>query len=371
MKLAAGRLGARDPRAGQGGRAAPRPRQAAVKAAVRAAALLAAVAAACSAAGAGGGATGAAATGRCSASRRPARTARRARRRSRAANVGTLRRQQVRHSGHGRLLADLPARRERRRARPATCSSSRPPTASRSRSTPRAARSSGATRRPPTASLRRLAADHEHDAGRRPGRGPRSTPGLPTGASASSRSPTGKVLWATSITRDPTHEKLASALELRQRARARRDRRLHRRRAALPGARRHARPGERPDHRRLELPLLRPPRDHPALDLRRAATRRSGAARRRSVDPATGDLLVATGNGPFDGRTNWGDSVLVLSPDAKRLLKHWTPSNQEELNDRRPRPRLDRAGPALGRLLRPGRQGRPAAPAAALAASPA
>ena len=46
------------------------------------------------------------------------------------------------------------------------------------------------------------------------------------------------------------------------------------------------------------------------------------------VDPATGDLLVATGNGPFDGKTNWGDSVLVLSPDAKRLLKHWTPTNQ-------------------------------------------
>jgi hypothetical protein len=51
------------------------------------------------------------------------------------------------------------------------------------------------------------------------------------------------------------------------------------------------------------------------------------------VDPATGDLLVATGNGPFDGKTNWGDSVLVLSPDGKRLLKHWTPSNQSELND--------------------------------------
>ena len=50
------------------------------------------------------------------------------------------------------------------------------------------------------------------------------------------------------------------------------------------------------------------------------------------VDPATGDLLVATGNAPFDGKTNWGDSVLVLSPDGKRLLKHWTPANQAELN---------------------------------------
>jgi outer membrane protein assembly factor BamB len=54
---------------------------------------------------------------------------------------------------------------------------------------------------------------------------------------------------------------------------------------------------------------------------------RSGAA----VDPANGDLVVATGNGPFNGSTDWGDSVLVLSPDASRLLRHWTPGNQQQL----------------------------------------
>jgi hypothetical protein len=32
-------------------------------------------------------------------------------------------------------------------------------------------------------------------------------------------------------------------------------------------------------------------------------------------------LLVATGNGAYDGRTNWGDSVLELSPDAGKLLQ--------------------------------------------------
>ena len=56
---------------------------------------------------------------------------------------------------------------------------------------------------------------------------------------------------------------------------------------------------------------------------------RNGAA----VDPANGDLVVATGNGPFNGSTDWGDSVLVLSPDASRLLRHWTPSDQQHLND--------------------------------------
>ena len=55
---------------------------------------------------------------------------------------------------------------------------------------------------------------------------------------------------------------------------------------------------------------------------------RSGAV----VDPATGNLLVATGDGAWDGRRYWGDSVLMLSPDAGRLLQAWTPSTQAALN---------------------------------------
>jgi outer membrane protein assembly factor BamB len=49
------------------------------------------------------------------------------------------------------------------------------------------------------------------------------------------------------------------------------------------------------------------------------------------VDPATGNLLVATGNGRFDGRTNWGDSVLMLTPSAGRLVRSWTPRDQAAL----------------------------------------
>src|SRR5207247_2294331 len=55
---------------------------------------------------------------------------------------------------------------------------------------------------------------------------------------------------------------------------------------------------------------------------------RSGAV----VDPATGNLLVATGNGPYNGSTDFGDSVIVLSPNASRVVGHWTPPNQDELN---------------------------------------
>jgi outer membrane protein assembly factor BamB len=54
---------------------------------------------------------------------------------------------------------------------------------------------------------------------------------------------------------------------------------------------------------------------------------RSGAV----VDPATKNLLVATGNGRFDGRTNWSDSVLMLSPSAARLLRNWTPRDEARL----------------------------------------
>jgi outer membrane protein assembly factor BamB len=54
---------------------------------------------------------------------------------------------------------------------------------------------------------------------------------------------------------------------------------------------------------------------------------RSGAV----VQPGTENLLIATGNGEFDGHTYWAMSVLMLSPDAGRLLKYWTPVNWQKL----------------------------------------
>ncbi len=49
------------------------------------------------------------------------------------------------------------------------------------------------------------------------------------------------------------------------------------------------------------------------------------------VIPRSGNLLVATGNAPWDGRTNWGDAVILLSPSAK-LLGNYTPTNTDQLN---------------------------------------
>jgi outer membrane protein assembly factor BamB len=49
------------------------------------------------------------------------------------------------------------------------------------------------------------------------------------------------------------------------------------------------------------------------------------------IDPATGNIFVTTGNGPWDGRTAWGDSLIELDPTATRMLGNWTPDNNEAL----------------------------------------
>jgi hypothetical protein len=49
------------------------------------------------------------------------------------------------------------------------------------------------------------------------------------------------------------------------------------------------------------------------------------------VDPANGQLLVATGNGPWNGRTDWGDATIRLAADASHVVGNWTPTNTAEL----------------------------------------
>ena len=50
------------------------------------------------------------------------------------------------------------------------------------------------------------------------------------------------------------------------------------------------------------------------------------------VVPGSGDLLVATGNATWNGSTDWGDSVLLLTPSATRLIGNYTPTNTAQLN---------------------------------------
>jgi outer membrane protein assembly factor BamB len=142
---------------------------------------------------------------------------------------------------------------------------------------------------------------------------------------------TGAVLWATTVTRDPTHEKLDAALNVGN---------------GLVLVATGGYIGDIPPYQGHVVSLdpatgrivaiwnslcsnehgLIVPSSCPVSD--------SGIWGRSApvVDPQTGDLLIATGNAPFNGSTDWGDSVLVLAPNGGRLLAHWTPVNQAQLN---------------------------------------
>ena len=140
----------------------------------------------------------------------------------------------------------------------------------------------------------------------------------------------GKVLWTTTLTRDPTHEKLTSSINISRGLVI----------MATGGYIGDAPPyqghvvtmSERTGRIRhvwnslcSDRHAIITPSSCDASDS--AIWSRSGAA----VDPSNGTLVVATGNAPFNGRTNWGDSVLVLSPDASRLVGHYTPATYDDL----------------------------------------
>jgi hypothetical protein len=142
----------------------------------------------------------------------------------------------------------------------------------------------------------------------------------------------GKVLWTTTITHDATHEKITSSLNVSR---------------GLVIATTGGYIGDAPPYQGHVLTMsertgriahvwnslcsdrraLIVPRTCASSDS--AIWSRNGAA----VDPANGTLVVATGNAPWNGSTDWGDSVLVLSPDAATLVRHYTPANYQHLND--------------------------------------
>jgi hypothetical protein len=156
--------------------------------------------------------------------------------------------------------------------------------------------------------------------------------GAPDGRIVKLAIKTGKVLWSTSITRDPTHEKLTSSLNFSR---------------SLVIATTGGYIGDAPPYQG-HVVTLNPANGHidhvwNSLCADRhtliqpsscgssdsAIWARSGAV----VVPGSGNLLVATGNAPYNGRTDFGDSVIELSPDASRVIGHWTPPNQGELNE--------------------------------------
>jgi hypothetical protein len=51
------------------------------------------------------------------------------------------------------------------------------------------------------------------------------------------------------------------------------------------------------------------------------------------VEPGGGRLLVSTGNAPWNGTTDFGDSVIELSLPSSKVRQAFTPTNQAELNE--------------------------------------
>jgi PQQ-like domain len=51
------------------------------------------------------------------------------------------------------------------------------------------------------------------------------------------------------------------------------------------------------------------------------------------VDPGTGNIFVATGNGPYNGTTDWGDSIIELDSDATRVLGNFTTTDNSQLDN--------------------------------------
>jgi putative pyrroloquinoline-quinone binding quinoprotein len=50
------------------------------------------------------------------------------------------------------------------------------------------------------------------------------------------------------------------------------------------------------------------------------------------IDSSSGDIFVATGNGLWDGGTNWGDAALELDPGATQLIGNYTPTTTGSLD---------------------------------------
>ncbi|HST33480.1 MAG TPA: PQQ-binding-like beta-propeller repeat protein [Solirubrobacteraceae bacterium] len=76
------------------------------------------------------------------------------------------------------------------------------------------------------------------------------------------------------------------------------------------------------------------------------------------VEPSGARVLVDTGNGPWNGSTNFGDSVLELTLPSLNLRQAFTPTDQAQLNDTDTD--LGSSAPALlghGRVLVAGKDG--------------
>jgi outer membrane protein assembly factor BamB len=133
--------------------------------------------------------------------------------------------------------------------------------------------------------------------------------------------------WPATLTRDATHEKIASSLNLSGRYVLATtggyigDAPPYQGKVAAidraSGRVRHVFNSLCSDRRRIIRPSSCSASDS-------AIWGRAGAV----VDPVGHHVFATSSNGPFDGRVDWGDSVLELSAGAARFERHYTPPEQ-------------------------------------------
>jgi hypothetical protein len=51
------------------------------------------------------------------------------------------------------------------------------------------------------------------------------------------------------------------------------------------------------------------------------------------IDPGDGHIFIATGNGGWNGASDWGDALIELDSAAKQIVGNYTPADTEELDD--------------------------------------
>lgn len=52
------------------------------------------------------------------------------------------------------------------------------------------------------------------------------------------------------------------------------------------------------------------------------------------IDPDDGEIFIATGNGDWNGTTDWGDALIAIDASATHMLGNYTPANTAALNAR-------------------------------------
>jgi hypothetical protein len=138
--------------------------------------------------------------------------------------------------------------------------------------------------------------------------------------------------WPASVTKNPSHEKLASALNISGRYVL----------ATTGGY-----IGDAPPYQGKVLSINRSTgrvahvfnslcsNRRSIIDPSTCATQESAIWGRTGavVDPVDHKVYATSSNGRFDGRTNWGDTVLELSPAIGHFLRHYTPSEYKQFEE--------------------------------------